>query len=646
LWCAAAFLGGVLLHLGQLSLWATLVALACASWAVAAGRGLVRLPARALRAVMALALTAIVLARFHTLNGLTAGTTLLVVMGSIKLLEAQRRRDRLIVVGAALFLLLAACLEQQGLGRVPGYALHAWLCCTALAVVATPDRSFGNRPALALAARSLLLALPLALVLFAFFPRLSGSFWALPKGGAAVTGLSDTMDPGSISELTESDEPALRVRFDGTPPPPQERYWRGPVLHEFNGYQWRASLARFYLPHQVEPLGPAYRYRVTLEPSAGPWWFALDTVDVEPPQAHLTFDRQLVGFEPITHPLTYEAQSHTQTRSTDALSRRERAYDLDFPRARNPRAQALAAQLRSAADSPGAFAQRVLELFRQGGFEYTLTPARTNLDSVDDFLFNTRSGFCGHYASAFVLLMRAGGVPARVVTGYLGGEWNPFGGYFVIRQSDAHAWTEIWIDGRGWTRVDPTAVVAPERLQRGILDLLPNAVSGSERLVHELRWLSTLRQSWDAASSWWTDRIIGFDMRAQLSLLRQFGIPFPGWQQLGWALTVGLAAWLGITAWQLGRLPRPSRPDRLAHSYARLCDKLARVGLARLPHYGPLAYGEWVTLRRPDLGTCVRPLLERYAELRFGPNAGEAAVSAFEQAVTRLRMRARASREN
>jgi transglutaminase-like putative cysteine protease len=646
MWCAAAFVGGVLLHLEQLPLWATLVALVCASWAVAAARGLVRLPGRALRTVMALTLTAIVLARFHTLNGLTAGTALLVVMGSIKLLEAQRRRDRLIVVGAALFLLLAACLEQQGLGRVPVYALDAWLSCAALAVVATPDRSFGNRAALALAARSLLVALPLALVLFAFFPRLSGSFWALPRSGAAVTGLSDTMDPGSISELTESNEPALRVKFDGLPPPPQERYWRGPVLHEFNGYQWRASPSRFYLPRQVEPLGPAYRYRVTLEPSAGQWWFALDTVDVEPPHARLTFDRQLVGFEPITHPLTYEAESHTRTRSTAALSARERAYDLDFPRARNPRAQALAVQLRSDANSPVAFAQRVLELFRQGGFEYTLKPPRTDLDSVDDFLFNTRSGFCGHYASAFVLLMRAGGVPARVVTGYLGGQWNPFGGYFLIRQSDAHAWSEIWIDGRGWMRVDPTAVVAPERLQRGILDLLPNAVSRSERLLHGLRWLDTLRESWDAASAWWTDRFIGFDMRAQLALLRQFGIPFPGWQQLGWALTAGLAAWLGLTAWQLGRLPRPPRPDRLAQAYARLCEKLARVGLARLPHYGPLAYGEWVTLRRPDLAAGVRPLLERYAELRFGPHAGEAAVSAFERAVTRLRMRARASRES
>jgi transglutaminase-like putative cysteine protease len=646
LWCSAAFVGAVLLHLEQLSLWATLVALACASWAVAAARGLVRLPARGLRAAMALALTAVVLGRFHTLNGLSAGTALLVVMGSIKLLEAQRRRDRLIVVGAALFLLLAACLEQQGLGRVPLYALHAWLCCAALAVIASPERGFGDRAALALAARSMLFALPLALVLFAFFPRLSGSFWALPKSGQAVTGLSDMMDPGSISELTESNDPALRVRFEGAPPPPQERYWRGPVLHEFNGYQWRASATHFYLPHKWLPIGPAYRYRVTLEPSAGLWWFALDTIDGEPPHAHLTFDRQLVGFRPVTQPLTYEAESHTETRSTDALSRYEREYDLDFPRERNPRAQALAVQLRGAVESPERFAQSVLEVFRRGGFEYTLTPPRTDLNSVDDFLFNTRSGFCGHFASAFVLLMRAGGVPARVVTGYLGGEWNPFGGYFVIRQSDAHAWAEIWIDGRGWVRVDPTGVVAPERLQRGILDLLPNAVSGSERLMHGLRWLSTLRQSWDAANAWWADRFIGYDMRAQLSLLRDFGIPFPGWSQLGWGLAAGLAAWLMLTAWQLGRLPRAPRPDRLAHAYGRLCAKLARIGLARVSHHGPLAYGDWVALRRPDLDASVRPLLARYAELRFGPQAGEAAVSAFEQAVRALRLRARGSRGN
>jgi hypothetical protein len=278
-------------------------------------------------------------------------------------------------------------------------------------------------------------------------------------------------------------------------------------------------------------------------------------------------------------------------------------------------------------------------MFRTGGFEYSLTPPRLDFNSVDDFLFHTRSGFCGHYASAFVTLMRAAGVPARVVTGYLGGEWNPLGHYFVLRQSDAHAWTEIWVDGRGWTRVDPTAVVAPERLTRGILDVLPDAVSGPERLLHRVPWLMALRQAWDAADAWWSTRVLGFSLQSQFALLRELGLSASGWAPLGWALAGGLAAWLGVLAWQLGRLPR-SKPDRLARSYLTLCAKLARHGVPRAAHEGPLDYARGLTARRPQLASVVTPLLERYAQLRFGPASSSHArsVAAFERAVARLRL--------
>ena len=346
----------------------------------------------------------------------------------------------------------------------------------------------------------------------------------MPGSDEAVTGLSDSMSPGSISELTSSYEPAFRVRFAGSAPPPQERYWRGPVLHDFDGYTWRQSRRQAYRSQPLHYVGQAYRYSITLVPDANRWWFALDTVTGSPDKHVLfSYDYTLIASEPVTQPTTYDALSYTHTESVEPLSPYARKKETALPPGRNPRTQELAERLREHAPSDAQFAAAVMERFRAGGFEYSLTPPKLDLDSVDDFLFRTRTGFCGHFASAFVALMRAGGVPARVVTGYQGGEWNPIGGYFVVRQSDAHAWAEIWIDGRGWRRIDPTAIVAPERLRRGILDLLPDAVSGRARLVHANAWLTDLLQGWDALNTAWNARVVNFDVNSQLQILERSG---------------------------------------------------------------------------------------------------------------------------
>ncbi|HTY51432.1 MAG TPA: DUF3488 and transglutaminase-like domain-containing protein, partial [Steroidobacteraceae bacterium] len=487
LWVAAAFLSGVALHLTELPLWITAATVAGTAWAVAAAAGRARLPGKRMKVVLVLGLTAAVLAAFHTLNGLAAGTALLALMGAVKLLETTRRRDRFIVIAVSFYLLLAACLASQALTRAPLYLLQAWMCVSALVVIAHPQVAPQTRTVTVLAARSLVFAMPLALLLFLFFPRLAGSFWSLGNPNGATTGLSDTMSPGSISELGTSADPVFRVWFDGPVPPPEERYWRGPVLHAFDGYTWSRSAGELFPPERLQYLGVAYHYRLRLEPDSGPWWLALDTLhDTDARRTIITADRQLVSVRPAHDAITYSAVSYTHTRSTDTLSTLARRLDTNpGPPGRNRRSRLLGQQLRAASPDVPAFVHAVLERFRTGGFEYTLTPPLTNLDSVDDFLFNTHQGFCGHFASAFVTLMRAGGVPARVVTGYQGGEWNPIGGYFLVRRSDAHAWAEVWEDGQGWVRVDPTAVVAPERLRRGILDVLTNAGSAPERLEHQ-----------------------------------------------------------------------------------------------------------------------------------------------------------------
>ena len=638
-WAAAALGGGMLLHVDRVPAWVSAVALVFLVWRLAAARARLTLPGTVARVLLAALVAVAVLLRFHTLNGLAAGTALLILMAALKLLETWRRRDRLVLVGAGLFLLLAACLDRQSLLRAPLYLAEAWLCCAALAVVATDG--FPGRAALALAGRTLLYALPLAVLLFVFFPRLTGSFWSLPRGAEALTGLSDTMSPGSIGELTTSYDIAFRARFEGALPPPEQRYWRGPVLHDFDGATWTRGVGASAAPWEFT--GRSYRYHVALEPSHHRWWFALDIPAQSPdPGVLLTHDYELRAARPVTDPTDYEALSYTAAHSAEPLSDWDRLENTALPRGRNPRSLALAHDLRARAGGDAAFVAAVLGFLRSGGFVYSLEPEKLGPEQIDDFLFRTRTGFCGHYASAFTVLMRAGGVPARVVTGYLGGEWNPVGGYLVVRQSDAHAWVEVWLSGSGWRRVDPTAAVAPERLTRGLLDLLPEAMSAPTRLLRGAPWLLGLLQRWDAANAWWNERVVKFDYSTQLNLLERLGLRSADAQALGWAFVAALLGWLALIAWQMrGGAGRAAPPDPVARAYARLCRKLARAGTARAPHQGPLDYGAALAAAQPALAGEAQPLLALYARLRYG--AGDPAtrareVEAFARAVRRLRI--------
>jgi transglutaminase-like putative cysteine protease len=644
----------LLLHAVQVFAWITIVGLALVGWRLAAASGMARLPGGPVRIALGLSLVAGVFAQFHTLNGLAPGTAMLMLMVAIKLLETRTRRDQYIVIGGALFLLLAACLDRQALAWVPLYGSDALLCCSALAVVAyasgTDDgalprpAALGTREVIGLAGRTLLYALPLAILLFLFFPRLPGHLWAFSPGDDAVTGLGDTLTPGGITRLTTSYAIAFRARFDGRAPPPDERYWRGPVMHEFDGATWRAGRDAPGGTQRLDCLSAPYRYRVYLEPTFRAWWLALDTVMASPaPNVRYTDDYQLIASQPVSQSLSYRARSCAHTQSLVSLSPAAQRVDTQLPPGRNPRTLALALQLRSRAGSDVGFVRAVLTFLRTNGFSYSLTPPPLGAAPIDEFLFDTRTGFCGHYASAFVDLMRAGGVPARVVTGYLGGQWNPYDDSLVVRQSDAHAWAEVWLDGSGWTRVDPTAVVAPERIYHGILDLLPNAVSVSARIVHAWPWLSASLQRWDALNGWWNERVVGFNYRAQLDLLGDLGFRSPELRDAAYAFGATLLTWLAWISWQLGReaSSRP-RPDRLGRAYTRLCRKLARRGLARPPHQGPLAYAQAISQHRPDLAPQVGPLLESYAALRFGPTSAptpDRALRQFERAVSHLSIR-------
>ena len=632
------FVASVLLLYGKAPVWCLVIALAAATWRLLIASGRLRAPkarlgARFLLGVITALLVTAVAISFQTLNGLAAGTALLLVMGALKLLEARLRRDDGIVVGVALFLLLAAALASQSLISVPFYLLVVWGACAAIAIIADSSGALSPRAALRLSARALAMAIPLTIACFLFFPRVSGQFWAMEHGGAARTGLSDEMSPGSISTLANEFDPAFRVKFEGRPPRQAALYWRGPILNDFDGFTWRRVRGRGYTSH-LTMLGEPVRYRVTLEPTNQRWLFALDLVEQSPRHdIFMDYDAQLSASLPITTTTSYDAVSHLASRPDASLSAMGRRYETRLPPDRNPRARALALELRARYASDADYARGVLDWFRKDGLEYTLSPGVTTVDSVDTTLFDSKRGFCGHFASAYAMLMRAAGVPARIVTGYLGGEWNPVGGYFIVRQSDAHAWTEVWLEGRGWTRFDPTAVVAPGRLESGIFELSSDALPLADDFLYNNRFMVRTRQLWDGANQWWQERVIEFNTRSQLDMLRRLGIDSPDWQHLGWAFAAALAAWIAWVSLTLRRGVARVKPDRIGRAWLRATRKLARVAPARAAAEGPIAYAERVGEQRPDLAERIAALASRYATLRFGREASHQDIVAFEREV-------------
>lgn len=637
----AALLGAVALNLHHTAVWCAPLALGVAVWRARTWRARPKLPGRALRAVLVIILTFAALLDFHSGGSLGAAASLLVVMAALKLSETSERRDWLIVLAAALFLLLAACLDAQALWRLPLYAAELWLLCGGMYALGAGSAAPSAYELLMNSGRSLAVALPLALLLFLFFPRLPGAFWAVPEPGQAVTGLSDELSPGSVEKLIDSDDPALRVRFDGALPPPSERYWRGPVLHFFDGFSWRRVPAFGDAPPPLKYAGKPYRYEVTLEPSQQNTLIALELPQSPPSgfRSFMTFDYQLVTRLPLMRALNYQLVSYPQHHNVGPLPPDERRMDLELPPRSNPRSKQLARQLRAKSSTDAAYVGAVLDYLRHGGFQYTLEPPLLGHNSIDDLLFRTRQGFCEHYASAFAMLMRAGGVPARVVTGYLGGEWNRFGDYLLVRQSSAHAWTEVWLDGQGWVRVDPTAVVAPGALTQQLDGIAP-AANGAAHLA-AASWMVSTVQAWQALNAWWQDRVVGFNITHQLSLLDRLGLGSEEWRALAWVLGAGISVWLVLLAW--AQRPRATvRTDGLARSWRALERKLERTVAVRAVSEGPIAFAERVSSLRPELGPGVRALARRYARLRYGPAAQASELQQFRRAVRLWRPRTHA----
>ncbi|HET7359879.1 MAG TPA: DUF3488 and transglutaminase-like domain-containing protein, partial [Rhodanobacteraceae bacterium] len=440
-----------------------------------------------------------IIAAYGTIFGRAPGSALAVGLLVLKLLESEKPRDARTGIAFACFGLMSALLFDQGLVATVVVALGLIPALATLRALEPQPAALPWAHDLWPVARALALALPLALAAFLFVPRLGEPLWGAPNAQEARTGVSGRMSPGDFTELLIDDRPAFRVAFDAAPPPPAERYFRGPVLWRFDGRAWDAdettglAARNKVAPEPMRATGAIYDYDVTLEPTRRHWLFALDTPLAAPPGAWLSAERSTLRAKSVDAALHYRLRSAPRHLLALQLDDRQRRRGLQLPDGFDPRARALAADWRRQhGDDDGAIVQAALRLFHDGDFSYTLAPPPLGRDSIDDFLFSTRQGFCEHYASAFTFLMRAAGIPARVVTGYQGGYWNTLGDYLLVRQSDAHAWSEVWLRGRGWTRIDPTAAVRPERVSLGAA-----AAADGGGAWYQNGWLQGLRNHWD-----------------------------------------------------------------------------------------------------------------------------------------------------
>jgi protein-glutamine gamma-glutamyltransferase len=614
--------------------WLTLLTAALVAWRAAAigNRGL--LPSIWLLLAIAAAGMLGIWLEYRALFGRTPGITLLLLFAGLKMLESRNQRDVAAVVFLTWFLAITNFLYTQSIPTALGMCAAVATSVAALVSCAAPRRA--QRANLRTAGLLLAQSVPAALILFLLFPRVQGPLWGLPQDAySAMSGLSDSMSPGSLSQLTLSDAIAFRVDFEGEQPPRRTLYWRGPVLWDFDGRTWRLgspALAALPAPRG----GTRVAYSVLLEPHNRNWLFALEAPAQLPPLGRYLDDGQVVTPAPVRTRIRYDMVSMVEAAAVPDEENHYLNRALRLPPGFNPRARALAAQWRAASAGDTQVLARAVEYFRRERLTYTTEPRLLGRDTVDEFLFESREGFCEHFASAFVFLMRAAGVPSRVVTGYQGGDQNPVDGMFTVRQSDAHAWSEVFILGRGWTRIDPTVLSVPRRLDEGLARAAAAGGALPLLLRPELQWLRTLRYNWEALTHQWNLWVLGYNPQRQREFMSWMGMRDADWLELASTLLALLGGFvLVLFAWMLRRL---ARPDPVQAAWNLFCRKLGARGVARAPHEGPQDYSERAARNFPSLDGPIRRIAALYIHLRYGTNPPPQGVVQLKQMVKELQL--------
>ncbi len=544
-----------------------------------------------LRLLLALALLATVMLFYRFSFGRDTGCALLATMLALKPVELRHRRDARSLLGFALFSPFATFLLDQGPVSLLLGLISLAVALMAMSALAESESgqidSLGEAPLQRLRSvgRMALIGLPLALVVFWLFPRLVSPLWGVPDRAVSKPGLSDRMSPGDWIDMIGDDSPALRVTFFGAQPNVTDMYWRGPVFWDFDGRSWSALRWRGAPAQQAADATAGekrYDYEMELEPTDRRQMVALDVPLVTPNDTLRDHDYSLRAHQPLAALTRWRLQSAVPVRFETELDPRLRERALRLPEGFNPKTIAMARQWRRDADAKhstkaaadSAIANRMLSWIRNE-FVYTLDVDELGRDSVDEFLFDNRAGFCEHFSSSFVVTMRAAGIPARVVTGYAGGYRNPIGDYWLVRRSDAHAWSEIWLEGRGWTRIDPTAAVAPERIYDTIDDRTPGAFAGFAALGPMFDIGDWMRRGWN-------DFVLGFNANRQRRLFSSLGVPEMDSARLTQMFIAATLLALGGMWWLTTRNERERDP--LLRAWRRLEQRYRRIGWARERH--------------------------------------------------------------
>jgi len=548
-----------------------------------------------------------------------SSVALLWIMASIKPMEIDAYRDKVVTIFLTYFLAVSCLFFSSSLAVGLYMAVSVGVTTAVLIHIHHPAGRLSGK--LGLSARLMLKALPLTLILFVVFPRIHGSLWGMRGATQAFSGFSDSLAPGTVTSLVLNNAIAFRVKFDHQIPGPEHLYWRGLVFWIFDGRAWHRSDNTVNIALPIKG-NNSHQYTITLEPHNQRWLFALDLPYYSAPNTIRLSDQTLSSRWPVRRRFQYSLKSYLSY-TTGPLWEWESAA-LQLPRDRNPEAVALAHKWRAASANPAQYVDLALNYFRNRDFSYTLNPPPLGHEPIDDFLFRTRKGYCEHYASAFAFLMRAAGIPARIVAGYLGGELNPYGEYLIVRQSDAHVWVEVWMSGKGWVRTDPTFAVAPQRVEQGLAAALSpdeRTVIGSLDAMGPLaKYWTNIRFGWDALNNQWNKWVLGYSSSRQKTLLAHFGLQAGTRIGLAISLILAVAAMGLITLGYFLILSKQGalQQDAVQKSYLKFCAKLARTGLVRRPFQGPLDYSAMVMALRHDLKPSVVDIVTLYIRLRYG----------------------------
>ncbi|MEW8556278.1 MAG: DUF3488 and transglutaminase-like domain-containing protein [Candidatus Thiodiazotropha sp.] len=608
-------------HVANIPVNISLYLLLLLTWRIAGLYWTRLLPGRWLLLAATLISILIVYAQYQTLLGRDAGVALLGMMLMLKVNEITKRRDIYVSVFISYFVVITQFLFSQSV-LLTLYLLGVVIGLTSLLLeinrVTPPRRPY--QPLIS-TFKITLQALPIALVLFIIFPRITQPLWNFSSEASARTGLDDRVSPGTISELIESSEVAFRVQFMQPPPPKQQRYWRGLVMWDTDGYSWYTDDKQVLRSETIKlmMIDNPVKYEIFLEPHDEAWLFALDLPLEAPPNSRLSQDFQLRYNEPVTKPINYSLHSLTRygmTRLAPGLRRRA----LQLGDNVTQRQRDLVARWRADSADDREIVDQALAFFNTEPFIYTLSPPRYPGNPVDEFLFEGMAGFCEHYATSFSQLMRLAGIPSRLVLGYQGGEYNALGDYFIVRQYHAHAWSEVWLEGRGWVRIDPTAAVAPERIEYPLRLAFGEQgapamfeIDGGGMVAAMMRHFT---HALDSANIQWRRWVVGYSREHQFTLMRNFGLD--SYSAMQWSLvTLGMVAivllLVGLNIVRRGRLLLSPAQQ----GYQHFCNKLSRIGISRRSYEGPMDFARRAARNRPDLARQIMAIVDLYIRLRY-----------------------------